>query len=101
MKIGDYLIAKDEINRTSYSLTFDNSSGKLLSASQKCKMIFKKNKKYFIKNIRGNIITISYDKNNSVGFSLINDNNNHYEYYKNIFFDIRMSKLNKIDEVIF
>lgn len=101
MKIGDYLIAKDEITRTIYSITFDKISGEFISVAEKHKIVFNKNKKYIIKDINDNLITILYGKNNSAKFSLINDGNKYYEYYKNIFFDQRFLKLNKLNKITF
>jgi hypothetical protein len=101
MKIGDYLIAKDDISRTIYLTRIDNLSGKILSVLEKHKMIFSKNEKYIVTDINNNIVTISYGINDRVKFSLINDSNNLYEYYKNIFFDTRFLKLNKLNKIIF
>jgi hypothetical protein len=99
MKIGDHLIAKDNISRTIYSMTYHKFSGELLSVSEKNKVYFNKNKKYIITDINDNLITISCGINDNVKFSLVYDGDRGYEYYKNIFFDHRFLKLNKLNNI--
>lgn len=85
MKVGDFLISKNDFDRNIYSIIWRDKVATDVTIIDNVKFI--KNKKYLIVDIneKENYIKIEYKKGKSVAFSLI-ENKRGFEYYDSLFY---------------
>jgi len=102
MKKGDYLVAKENFTRTIWTVTRKDSTGEVLSVTQKNIVDFIKNQKYLISDTNNETVKVYYNNDDTVHFSLYK-NNNRYEYYDNLFYifnlNDRKAKLIRLNKI--
>lgn len=114
MKVRDYLIAKDNIVKRAFSITYRNKDVVIVDRKELLPFKFKKNKKYLISYRDEKNVEIICE-GRKVSFSLQNciifdpSKFSSHEYYENIFYNPenynlkqnRKNKLNKINRASF
>lgn len=104
MKPGDYLIAKEDFSRIIFYVTRDNTTGLVLEVKEGNNAKFTKNTKYEITKIfkdqpsKIDVIEIKIN-DDYINFSLNETKSTYFEYYKDLFSDILITRKEKLNNI--